>query len=330
MIEIDGSQGEGGGQVLRTALTLSLLTGQPFRMVKIRQGRPKPGLLRQHLTAVNAAAALGDAHTTGTDIGSRELMFSPRQLRGGMYEFRIGTAGSATLVLQAVLPALLAAEAPSHLILEGGTHNPGAPTFDYLDQVYLPVLRRMGAEVEAKLKAYGFYPAGGGRIAVQVSPSPLRPLELVERGASRGEELTVLAANLPFAIAADEAAQIAGELGLSDRVRVLRVASTGPGNVARLTMAYDNVVEQVTAFGERTVSREEVARRLVRQAGRGLADDKGDPGGGFCPQHRRRTARQQQAQQPGGKQVSAHAVFSSSSVALPPSTAKEAGARPAR
>src|SRR5262245_2007058 len=160
-ITIDGSAGEGGGQILRTALALSLVTARPFRIERIRAGRPKPGLLRQHLTAVQAAAKVGAARISGAEVGSLELTFEPTGLRGGAYDFAVGTAGSATLVLQTLLPALLRAREPSQLTIEGGTHNPYAPPFDFLARTFLPVLRRMGAAIEARLEAPGFYPAGG-------------------------------------------------------------------------------------------------------------------------------------------------------------------------
>ncbi|HWX43589.1 MAG TPA: RNA 3'-terminal phosphate cyclase, partial [Blastocatellia bacterium] len=143
MIAIDGSFGEGGGQILRTSLALSLVTGKPIRIVKIRAGRKQPGLLRQHLTAVNAAARVGCAEVTGDVIGSTELTFAPQTINPGQYSFAVGTAGSATLVLQTVLPALLLAGGPSTLTLEGGTHNPFAPPFDFLAKGFLPLINRM-------------------------------------------------------------------------------------------------------------------------------------------------------------------------------------------
>jgi RNA 3'-terminal phosphate cyclase (ATP) len=145
MITIDGSFGEGGGQILRTSLALSLVTGKPIRIVKIRAGRKQPGLLRQHLTAVNAAVRVGCAEVTGDVIGSTELTFAPQTINPGQYSFAVGTAGSATLVLQTVLPALLLASGPSTLTLEGGTHNPFAPPFDFLAKAFLPLINRMGA-----------------------------------------------------------------------------------------------------------------------------------------------------------------------------------------
>src|SRR5512133_1574470 len=181
MITIDGSMGEGGGQVLRTSLGLSLVTGQPFRIDNIRAGRPRPGLMRQHLAAVRAAAQISSAKVAGDEIGSRGLSFEPGPVRPGDYAFAIGTAGSATLVLQTVLPALMTASGPSRLKLQGGTHNPWAPPFDFLAKALLPLLGRMGPTIAAELIRPGFYPAGGGEFVVTIQPTPrLGPLELVE------------------------------------------------------------------------------------------------------------------------------------------------------
>src|SRR5262245_11824038 len=176
MILIDGSFGEGGGQILRTALGLSLFTGQPFRIEKIRAGRKNPGLLRQHLTAVQAAATVGTAEVSGAFVGSKELTFKPSRIQGGDYAFAIGTAGSAMLVLQTILLPLLIADEASTLRLEGGTHNPFAPPFDFLTKSFLPILQRMGAKVTARLERYGFYPAGGGKAYFQIEPcATLKP-----------------------------------------------------------------------------------------------------------------------------------------------------------
>src|SRR5215472_209082 len=164
MITIDGSFGEGGGQILRTSLALSLVTGKPFRIEKIRAGRKNPGLLRQHLTCVQAAKEIGQAEASGDALGSTQLTFIPGVTRPGDYAFAIGTAGSTTLVLQTVLPALMIADANSSLILEGGTHNPFSPPFDFLTRAFLPLLERMGVSVQSVLVRPGFYPAGGGEI----------------------------------------------------------------------------------------------------------------------------------------------------------------------
>jgi RNA 3'-terminal phosphate cyclase (ATP) len=155
LIEIDGSQGEGGGQIVRSSLALSLLTGKAFRIVNLRAGRQKPGLKRQHLMAVEAASAIGNAEVTGAEIGSREITFVPGTVRGGSYEFRIETAGSMTLVLQAVLPALMLTENPSTVSLTGGTHNTMAPPFDFVARSYVPCVNRMGPKIELALNGYG-------------------------------------------------------------------------------------------------------------------------------------------------------------------------------
>src|SRR5687768_8335334 len=160
---LDGSQGEGGGQVLRTSLGLSLLTGTPFKIENIRANRSPPGLRRQHLTAVEAAAQVGDAEVEGAAVGARALTFTPRAVKTGDFRFAVGTAGSCTLVLQTVLPALMTRATASRLVLEGGTHNPMAPPFDFLERVYLPLLERMGPRVSMTLERPGFYPAGGGK-----------------------------------------------------------------------------------------------------------------------------------------------------------------------
>ncbi|HUK89269.1 MAG TPA: RNA 3'-terminal phosphate cyclase, partial [Blastocatellia bacterium] len=185
MIVIDGSFGEGGGQILRSSLALALVTGQAFRITNIRAGRKNPGLLRQHLTAVSAATEVGEADVTGASIGSKELSFSPTRIKPGKYSFAVGTAGSTTLVLQTVLPALAIAGEASTITLEGGTHNPFAPPFDFLVKAFLPLLNRMGSDVSCSLLRYGFYPAGGGKMEVCIGPAnQLRPIDLTERGAA--------------------------------------------------------------------------------------------------------------------------------------------------
>jgi RNA 3'-terminal phosphate cyclase (ATP) len=174
-ILIDGSIGEGGGQILRTSLGLSMVTGKSFRIQRIRAGRDKPGLLRQHLTAVLAAASICGAEVEGASISSQELTFRPGEVRPGEYTFSVGTAGSTMLVLQAVLPALLTAGGATSLTLEGGTHNPFAPPVDFLEKAFLPLMRRMGPQVHVSVERAGFYPAGGGRVFVNVDPTRTLP-----------------------------------------------------------------------------------------------------------------------------------------------------------
>jgi RNA 3'-terminal phosphate cyclase (ATP) len=267
-ITIDGSEGEGGGQILRTALALSLVTGRPFRIDGIRAGRRKPGLMRQHLTAVQGAAQVSEARVSGGDLGSRTLSFEPSQVRGGEYRLAVGTAGSATLVLQTVLPALLLAREPSRLTLEGGTHNPFAPPFDFLARTFLPILRRMGASVEASLETYGFYPAGGGRFTVAIEPcAALGRLSLLERGATQIHARALVAA-LSGDISKRELGIVRERLNLErERCRVETVVnSVGPGNVLMIEIASETVIEVVTGFGEKGTSAEKVASDACDEA----------------------------------------------------------------
>src|SRR5215510_1529252 len=184
MIEIDGASGEGGGQILRSSLSLAICTGQPFRIANIRANREKPGLMRQHLTAVKAAAEVCAGEVDGAELGSRALTFRPGKLAAGDYSFAIGTAGSCTLVLQTVLPPLLLATETSSIRITGGTHNKGSPPVDFLARAFLPLINRMGPKVNLELVRHGFYPRGGGEIRVDIVPSTkLEPITLLERGA---------------------------------------------------------------------------------------------------------------------------------------------------
>lgn len=270
MIFIDGSAGEGGGQVLRSALALSMVTGKPFRIENIRARRPKPGLRRQHLACVTAASALSGARCEGAALGSQQLTFAPGPARPGSYAFSVGTAGSTTLVLQALLPALMTAAAPSSLTLEGGTHNTMAPPVDFLRKAYLPLIARMGPRVELRLERAGFYPAGGGRIAVRIDPAPrAAPLELTERGEIVGQRCVATVAGLSRQIAERELAVVGRRLGWpSERLAVSELpADQGPGNVLIIEIASENVTEVFTGFGERGVKAETVAERAAAEAG---------------------------------------------------------------
>ncbi len=276
MIVLDGSQGEGGGQILRSALALSLATGAPFRIEKIRAGRPRPGLMRQHLTAVEAATAVGGAETSGAEIASTALTFRPGPVKAGAYTFSVGTAGSATLVLQTVLPALITAGGPSTLVLEGGTHNPMSPPFDFLAKTYLPVLARMGPKVEATLERAGFYPAGGGRMRVEVQPQDkLEPIAIEHRGEIRARRVRAVLANLPRAIGEREIEAIAHRPSWASCAFSVQTIdnSMGPGNVLLAEVESEALTEVFTSFGEKQVRAEAVAERLVREVDEYLAAD---------------------------------------------------------
>ena len=269
MIRIDGSFGEGGGQILRTAVGLSLATGKAFRIEKIRAGRERPGLLRQHLTAVLAAAEVGGAEVEGATLGSTALTFSPGKVRAGEYRFSVGTAGSGTLVFQTILPALMLATEPSRIVIEGGTHNTAAPPFDFLARTFLPLLERMGPQVRLEFERYGFYPAGGGRFCAEIEPcAALRPLHLGERGEVVSRVITAVVANLPGHIALREIETAAGMLNWSkdcgkiDQTR----NSAGPGNVVMVEIGSAEVTEIFSAFGQLGVSAEKVASTAARDA----------------------------------------------------------------
>lgn len=264
---IDGSQGEGGGQIVRSSLALALVTGRPVTIENIRAGREKPGLMRQHLTAVQAAAAIGGGIVKGAEIGSRSLQFEPQPAQGGQYRFSVGTAGSATLVLQTVLPALLIANRPSELILEGGTHNQWAPPFDFLQRAFLPLINRMGPRVTATLQRHGFYPAGGGRFTVTIEPVPkLAGFDLLERGSIVARSVRALVSNLPGHIATREVQRTVEKLNWDDSVGSHdRVEAHGPGNVVLVELASEHITEVFTSFGRTGAAAEKVADELVRQ-----------------------------------------------------------------
>lgn len=197
MIEIDGSYGEGGGQLARTAVALSAITGRAARIANVRARRDKPGLAPQHLAALRAVAAVCGASTEGLDLGSTAITFSPGALRGGSHRFDVGTAGSVTLVLQAVLPALLASREASRLVVTGGTDIRHAPPVDYVREVLLRHLARMGARVTLRVTRRGYYPRGGGEVAVDIVPAALRPIVWTSRGALRALRGVAHIANLP-------------------------------------------------------------------------------------------------------------------------------------
>jgi RNA 3'-terminal phosphate cyclase (ATP) len=274
-VQIDGSQGEGGGQILRTAMALGAITGTPLAIENIRAGRAKPGLMRQHLTAVRAAATICDGTLTGDELHSRALSFTPGQVRAGEYHFPISTAGSACLVLQTVLWPLLFAGGPSHVVIEGGTHNPMAPPFDFLAITLLPLLRRMGARVDVRLERHGFYPAGGGRIAVDITPGALAPIEIIDAGPVRAQRARALVVNLPGNIAGRELAVVREELGWPEEAcRIQSVTDApGAGNVLFLELEREGITEVVTSVGERGKPAARVAGEAIDEARRYLAAD---------------------------------------------------------
>jgi len=201
-VEIDGSYGEGGGQIIRTSMTLSAITGRKVNISNIRANRPTLGLRPQHLTACKAVRKVCRGTLSHAEVGSTELSFEPGPIVGGRYEFNIGTAGSVTLVAQTIIPILLKASKPSDLKIIGGTHVMKSPGYDYFEQVFLPALSRFGPSVESRLIRPGYYPKGGGEIELKLEPSPLHG----NRTWLQDDAVTVLIriANLPVAIAMRE------------------------------------------------------------------------------------------------------------------------------
>jgi RNA 3'-terminal phosphate cyclase (ATP) len=255
--------------LLRTALSLSLATGQAFRIENIRAKREKPGLLRQHLTAVQAAAEIGNAKTEGATLNSMALTFSPGKIRAGEYHFAVGTAGSGTLVFQTILPALMTASGPSRLVIEGGTHNLQAPPFDFLAKTFLPLLGKMGPNVKVKLERYGFYPAGGGRFTAEIEPcEKLSSIELKERGEITRRHAVAIVANLARRIAEREIETMKRFLGWEPECFeiVSSKDSAGPGNVAMIEIGCTAVAEVFTGFGRIGASAEHVASEAAGQA----------------------------------------------------------------
>jgi RNA 3'-terminal phosphate cyclase (ATP) len=274
MIRLDGSEGEGGGQVLRTALALSLVTGTPFQIEQIRARRKRPGLLRQHLTAVQAAATIGSGVVEGAHLGSSSLTFTPGSVQPGDYAFAVGTAGSAMLVLQTVLPPLMLASGPSTVTVEGGTHNPAAPPFEFIQRVFAPIVNGLGVRLDVSLANYGFYPAGGGRVTARIEPAgTLRAMQVLDRGEITGRRVRALVANLPRHIGEREVRTVLRSLNWADdhgEVEELQ-AVPGPGNVVLIEITSEHVVDLSTGFGENGVAAEAVASGAAQQARRYLA-----------------------------------------------------------
>ena len=268
MIIIDGAKGEGGGQIVRSALTLSLLTGKAFRITNIREKRKNPGLLRQHLTALKAAALISEAKVRGNDIGSSDFFFEPKTIKGGEYKFSIGSAGSTTLILQTVLLPLLSAREPSLVVIEGGTHNPWAPPFDFIEHSFLPLLRSVGASVSVMLERAGFYPAGGGRIRVEINPSePSAKIDLMSRGALLKRECKAIVTGLSGDIAKRELAAVKKLLKWeSHELKISQLPQEyGPGNILLAELQFEKLCSVFCAFGERGVRAENVGQLLGEQ-----------------------------------------------------------------
>jgi RNA 3'-terminal phosphate cyclase (ATP) len=266
-VTLDGSRGEGGGQILRTALALSVVTQRPFSMEQIRAGRAKPGLRRQHLACVHAAARLCGAVVRGDELSSQRLQFEPGRALVPALDIDIGSAGSTALVLQTLLPPALLAAHPIRATIRGGTHNPMAPSLDFLRQVFVPALTQMGAQVEIGCERHGFMPAGGGVATLHVEPYPLGALHRSEAGPVVRRRATAVLARLPTHVADRELEVVRQELGFApEECEVREVPAACPGNALLLyAERAGGGCELITGLGERGTRAELVARGACQE-----------------------------------------------------------------
>ena len=268
MLEINGSYGEGGGQILRTALSLSCVVKIPFRLYNIRKGRMKPGLMPQHLTCVHALTRISGATVQGGSLGSTELVFEPKETMPGDYFFDIGTAGSTTLLLQSILPALVFANAFSSLTLKGGTHVPFSPPYHFISEVFIPVLRGIGIPIDMTIGRYGFYPKGGGDISVRIYPHKgIKGLTLTNRGEGMSVAGISAVANLPASIADRQKAAaeaVLRPLPIQHEIKTAEVPSFGQGTFVFLKAETQHCIAGFSALGGRGKRAEAVGEEAGR------------------------------------------------------------------
>ncbi len=263
---IDGSIGEGGGQILRSTLSLSMCTGTPVRLINIRAGRRKSGLLRQHLMCVRASQAICDAVVHGDEIGSGSIEFYPGKIKSGNYAFSIGSAGSTCLVFQTILPALIKAEATSTVTLSGGTHNGLAPSFDFIEQCFAPAVATIGIDIDAQLTAYGFAPMGGGSWVATIQPAKeIKPFKSIKADDAYEQQAVVTLSGIARSVAEREIKYAKRKLGWSDAdMEIKQVDSVGPGNLVSLRLVGGHMREFVEEVGSRGVKAERVVGRAVK------------------------------------------------------------------
>lgn len=285
MIEIDGSYGEGGGQILRTALSLSCLLQKPFRIFNIRKGRKRQGLMPQHLTCIRAAQLLSFAEVKGDQKGSTDLVFSPGQVKGGDFFFDVGTAGSTSLVLQTIVPSLVFLKEKSTITLQGGTHVPFSPSFHYLKTVFAPFLKKIGIEIQLMIDSYGFYPKGGGTVRAVIFPSyKPTPLRITERGAMISLSGYSCVGNLPLSIAERQKTALLKKVyshlrdtRYTTNIELIQVPTQGQGTFLFLQSEAEHSVAGFTSLGARgkraEVVGEEVAQEFLKYFLTGAALD---------------------------------------------------------
>lgn len=264
-IQIDGSIGEGGGQILRTALSLSMITGIPFELVNIRAGRKKPGLMRQHLVCVQASQRISNATVEGAELHSQKLNFEPQQVQAGTYDFQIGSAGSTILVLQTLLPALMMQSQASQISIRGGTHNPMAPTADFITHCFLPTIEKIGIQVDFHCERAGFFPIGAGQIQTTIHPwIQQTKYTALDKGQLISTHAYAAALNIPTDIADRELETLHNKLDLSTRKR-LNFKGISQGNTAYVILNYEQHQQVFSALGEMKKSAENVAHDLSKK-----------------------------------------------------------------
>lgn len=276
MVVIDGSYGEGGGQVLRMALALSAILGEPVKVENIRAGRPNPGLQAQHLTGVMAISRICQAELKGAELGSQELIFRPRRPpEPSSYFFDVtearkgGSAGATTLVLQTLLMPLALARGTSHLALKGGTHVSWSPPFHYVKEVLFPTLARMDIQAKAEIKKWGWYPVGGGEIEVTIyGGKRIRGITLNERGKLKLIRGISAYSNLPDHVGQrqkERALELLRRRGFEANIEVVKAPSPGTGSCLILIAEFENSLAGFTSLGERGKPAEKVAEEAVSE-----------------------------------------------------------------
>ncbi len=278
-IEIDGGFGEGGGQILRTALSLSCITGHNLKLINIRKERKRPGLMPQHTTCVEAAALISGAEVAGNEQGSVELSFNPHKIKSGRYTFDIQTAGSTSLVLQTLLPPLVYSGKLSHITIRGGTHVPFSPVYNYIAEVFLPVLEMAGIDVRASIVKCGYYPKGGGEVSFHINPAKkIAGLDLKDKGALLSLSGCSAVSRLPASIAERQKTSLIQHLDpLAPHIKVVEMPSFGTGTFVFIKSEYSNTLAGFSSLGERGKPAEEVGREAALQCmefhkGRGCLD----------------------------------------------------------
>ena len=272
---IDGSSGEGGGQILRTSLALSCITGKTLHIENIRAARRNPGLAKQHLSCVKAVCQICNAKCQGDRLGSRVLDFEPGLVRGGDFSLDIGSAGSASLVGQTLLPALFLADKPSTVAITGGTHNPLAPPFDFLAETFMPAIAAAGFHADCRLSKHGFYPAGGGKITFGIQPWKENATQLINL-CERGEELQIdariyIARLLVHIAQRQKRLLLQSGLDLQNVGQIEVTDSDGPGNCVMIRICDGSRTTVFTAFGMKGKPSQEVVGEVVGPAERFLA-----------------------------------------------------------